>query len=163
MLKKIITEFVGTFIFLSVILATGDPLAIGLSLAVAIYFGIKISGGHFNPAVSIMMYFKKAINNKELACYIISQVLGGIVAYFGLADLHGYLPYFLVLAASSFIYIAVADLIPTLHKKTDMQSSLKQIALIAVGVTVICLLHTVAHDFEEQMPVVNMQTSLMLS
>jgi aquaporin Z len=80
MLKKIITEFVGTFIFLSVILATGDPFAIGLSLAVAIYFGIKVSGGHFNPAVSIMMYFKKAINDKELACYIISQVLGGIVA-----------------------------------------------------------------------------------
>ena len=80
MFKKINTEFIGTFIFLSVILATGDPFAIGLSLAVAIYFGIKVSGGHFNPAVSIMMYFKKAINNKELVCYIISQVLGGIIA-----------------------------------------------------------------------------------
>ena len=80
MLKKIICEFVGTFIFLSVILATGDPLAIGLALAVSVYFGIKVSGGHFNPAVSVMMYFKKAINDKELVCYVISQVLGGIVA-----------------------------------------------------------------------------------
>jgi len=80
MLKKIICEFVGTFIFLSVILATGDPLAIGLALAVSVYFGIKVSGGHFNPAVSVMMYFKKAINDKELVCYIISQVLGGLVA-----------------------------------------------------------------------------------
>lgn len=80
MLKKIICEFVGTFIFLSVILATGDPLAIGLALAVSVYFGIKVSGGHFNPAVSVMMYFKKAINDKELVCYIISQVLGGLAA-----------------------------------------------------------------------------------
>ena len=80
MLKKIICEFVGTFIFLSVILATGDPLAIGLALAVSVYFGIKVSGGHFNPAVTVMMYFKKAINDKELVCYIISQVLGGLAA-----------------------------------------------------------------------------------
>ena len=80
MLKKIICEFVGTFIFLSVILATWDPLEIGLALAVSVYFGIKVSGGHFNPAVSVMMYFKKAINDKEIVCYIISQVLGGLVA-----------------------------------------------------------------------------------
>ena len=80
MLKKIICEFVGTFIFLSVILATGDPLAIGLALAVSVYFGIRVSGGHFNPAVTVMMYFKKAINDKELVCYIISQVLGGLAA-----------------------------------------------------------------------------------
>ena len=80
MFKKIFTEFIGTFIFLSVILTTGDPFAIGLSLAVAIYFGAKVSGGHFNPAVSIMMYVKKAINEKELLCYVLSQIFGGIFA-----------------------------------------------------------------------------------
>lgn len=80
MIKKLITEFIGTFIFLSVILATGDPFAIGLSLAVAIYFGAKVSGGHFNPAVSVMLYLKKSINDKELIGYIITQVLGGIAA-----------------------------------------------------------------------------------
>ena len=80
MIKKLITEFIGTFIFLSVILATGDPLAIGLALAVAIYFGAKVSGGHFNPAVSVMLYLKNSINDKELIGYIITQVLGGIAA-----------------------------------------------------------------------------------
>nr|QDY51738.1 major intrinsic protein [Mimiviridae sp. ChoanoV1] len=80
MLKKIATEFIGTFIFLSVILTTGEAFAIGLALAVAIYFGAGVSGGHFNPAVSVMMYLKKAINDKELLMYIISQVLGGIAA-----------------------------------------------------------------------------------
>ena len=80
MIKKLITEFIGTFIFLSVILATGDPLAIGLALVAVVYFGAKVSGGHFNPAVSIMLYLKKAINDKELIGYILSQVLGGVAA-----------------------------------------------------------------------------------
>ena len=61
MLNKLFVEFIGTFIFLSVILTTGDPFAIGLALAVVIYFGGKVSGGHFNPAVSVMMFLNKAI------------------------------------------------------------------------------------------------------
>jgi zinc and cadmium transporter len=76
----------------------------------------------------------------------LSTVLGGILAYFGLEDLHDVLPYFLALAASSFIYIAVADLIPSLHKKTDLKTSLQQIALISLGVLLICSLHDIAHN-----------------
>ena len=76
----------------------------------------------------------------------LTTVLGGVLAYFSLEDLHGSLPYFLALAASSFIYIAVADLIPSLHKKTDMKTSLQQIALIAAGVFLICLMHDIAHS-----------------
>ena len=78
----------------------------------------------------------------------LTTVLGGVLAYFSLEDLHGSLPYFLALAASSFIYIAVADLIPSLHKKTDMKTSLQQIALIAAGVFLICLLHDIAHNMD---------------
>jgi zinc and cadmium transporter len=76
----------------------------------------------------------------------LTTVLGGMLAYFGLEDLQGSLPYFLALAASSFIYIAVADLIPSLHKKTDMKTSLQQIALIATGVFLICCLQGIAHN-----------------
>jgi zinc and cadmium transporter len=78
----------------------------------------------------------------------LTTVLGGILAYYSLEDLHDSLPYFLALAASSFIYIAVADLIPSLHKKTDMKTSLQQIALIAAGVLLICSLHGIAHNIE---------------
>jgi len=77
-----------------------------------------------------------------------TTVLGGVLAYFSLEDLHDSLPYFLALAASSFIYIAVADLIPSLHKKTDMKTSLQQIALILAGVFLICTMHGIAHDIE---------------
>ncbi|MDD5276337.1 MAG: ZIP family metal transporter [Methylovulum sp.] len=76
----------------------------------------------------------------------LTTVLGGVLAYFSLEDLHDSLPYFLALAASSFIYIAVADLIPSLHKKTDMKASLEQIVLIAAGVLLICSLHGLAHN-----------------
>jgi len=78
----------------------------------------------------------------------LTTVLGGILAYYSLGDLHNSLPYFLALAASSFIYIAVADLIPSLHKKTDMKTSLQQIALITAGVFLICTLQGVAHGIE---------------
>ena len=78
----------------------------------------------------------------------LTTVLGGILAYFSLEDLHDSLPYFLALAASSFIYIAVADLIPSLHTKTDMKTSLQQIVLIAAGVLLICSLQTIAHNIE---------------
>jgi zinc and cadmium transporter len=78
----------------------------------------------------------------------LTTVIGGVLAYFSLADLHASLPYFLALAASSFIYIAVADLIPSLHKKTDTKTSLQQIALITAGVLLICTLHDIAHHVE---------------
>jgi zinc and cadmium transporter len=78
----------------------------------------------------------------------LTTVVGGVLAYFSLADLHASLPYFLALAASSFIYIAVADLIPSLHKKTDMKASLEQIALITAGVLLICTLHDIAHHVD---------------
>ena len=77
-----IVEFIGTFIFLGVILSTGQALPIGLALATSIYFGENISGGHFNPAVSLMMYANKAINLQQLVLYIIMQCLGGICVLF---------------------------------------------------------------------------------
>ena len=54
-MNKYVVEFLGTLFFLYVILATGQALAIGLALTVAIMVGGKISGGNFNPAVSVMM------------------------------------------------------------------------------------------------------------
>ena len=78
----------------------------------------------------------------------LATVLGGVLAYFGLDELHHSLPYFLALASSSFIYIAVADLIPTLHKKTDLKTALEQIALIAAGVLLICTIHGFVDDLK---------------
>jgi glycerol uptake facilitator-like aquaporin len=96
LLRRVLVEFIGTFIFLGVIVvSTYESLhyiekafAVGIALTVAILFGGNISGGYFNPAVSIMMLFKKEAKNGphygyvECILYIIAQVLGGICAYF---------------------------------------------------------------------------------
>jgi len=77
---KYLVEFVGTFIFLSVILTQGKPIPIAVALLAVIYFGGAISGGHFNPAVSVMMFFKKALPAIDTPFYIIAQLLGGLLA-----------------------------------------------------------------------------------
>ena len=79
---KYIVELVGTFIFLSVILKTGNPIAIAISLAAVIYFGGYVSGGHFNPAVSFMMYLHNKINIENMVIYIISQLIGAALAFY---------------------------------------------------------------------------------
>tara|TARA_Y100001956_G_C4038897_1_gene149703 strand:+ start:186 stop:461 length:276 start_codon:yes stop_codon:yes gene_type:complete len=79
-MKKYIAEFLGTLFFLYVILATGNPLAIALALYVAILVGGKTSGGHFNPAVSVMMASIGKLSMKDLLPYVVAQIAGGLVA-----------------------------------------------------------------------------------
>jgi zinc and cadmium transporter len=62
-----------------------------------------------------------------------------------LQSVEAFVPYVLAIAASSFIYVAVADLIPGLHKRTEVPESIRQIVLIASGVFVIYLAHSQLH------------------
>ena len=75
----------------------------------------------------------------------IATLVGALIAYYSLSSMQSALPYILAIAASSFIYIAVADLIPGLHKKTALQETLQQIILIALGVTTIYWAHSTLH------------------
>jgi zinc and cadmium transporter len=75
----------------------------------------------------------------------LATLVGGVVAYFLLAQVTHITPYILALAAASFIYIAVADLIPGLHKKVDIGSTIQQIVLILAGVIVIYFAHSSLH------------------
>ena len=79
-MEKYLVEYVGTVFFLYVIIATGNPLAIGAALAVAIYVGKNISGGDYNPAVSIMMALSGKLPMADLAPYIIAQIAGALTA-----------------------------------------------------------------------------------
>ena len=80
MLNSLLVEFVGTFVFLAVILATGEALPIAMALATVIYLGGATSGGHFNPAVSTMFFLKGELDMVKLAGYVAAQVLGGAAA-----------------------------------------------------------------------------------
>lgn len=75
----------------------------------------------------------------------LSSVLGGIAAYYFLGQTLDLLPYAIAIAASSFLYIAVADLIPGLHRRVDPNSGVKQFVFIVLGVLVIYLSHGMAH------------------
>lgn len=75
----------------------------------------------------------------------LTTVLGAVLAYFMLQGLEHVLPYVLAVAAASFIYVAVADLIPGLHKRVTLGASLQQIALISAGVGVIYFSHSSLH------------------
>jgi aquaporin Z len=75
-----LVEFLGTFLFLSVIVATGQPVLIALALLLVILLGGSVSGGHFNPAVSLMFYAKGVLSAANLGGYIVAQSLGGLAA-----------------------------------------------------------------------------------
>jgi zinc and cadmium transporter len=75
----------------------------------------------------------------------LTSIIGGVVAYFALATALHVLPYALAFAASSFIYVAVADLIPGLHRRVDLRAGLEQVLFIGLGVVVVYLTHQQMH------------------
>lgn len=71
-----------------------------------------------------------------------AAVAGGVLGYFALRGAEGVLPYVLAIAAASFLYIAVADLVPELHKaRRRLAEAGLQLGLIATGIAAMALLH----------------------
>jgi hypothetical protein len=90
MIGEFFAELLGTFIFLSIIITSvhsktaGVSLAwikIGLALSISILLVGFISGGHLNPAVSLMFYLNNQLKLEDLILYIIAQLIGGSFAY----------------------------------------------------------------------------------
>jgi glycerol uptake facilitator-like aquaporin len=75
-----LVEFLGAVFFVYVILATGNPIAIGSALALVIVIAGPISGGHINPAVTIVMAAADKLPTNEIVSYCLSQIMGGLVA-----------------------------------------------------------------------------------
>ena len=79
-LQKYVAEFIGTLVFVSVILVTGNPWAIGAALALVIWLTASISGGHMNPAVSLVMASSGKLSMTDTLPYIVAQIAGGLLA-----------------------------------------------------------------------------------
>ena len=79
-MQKYLVEFLGTALFVFVILATNNPLAIGAALALILLLVTKISGGYINPAVSVVMASAGKLPVSDLVPYCLAQILGGLVA-----------------------------------------------------------------------------------
>jgi zinc and cadmium transporter len=76
----------------------------------------------------------------------LTSVVGGIAAYYALGAAIGALPYALAFAAASFIYVAVADLIPGLHRRIDVRAGLEQVVFIGIGVALVYFTHQGMHQ-----------------
>jgi len=90
MLRKVMMEFIGTFFFVLVIgqvvigteglAAALAPVAIGSALMVVVYAGGHVSGGHYNPAVTLAVWIRGKTATAELVPYWIAQILGAVLA-----------------------------------------------------------------------------------
>jgi len=94
-MPRLLTEFIGTFFLVltfGLTVLSGNPfapLAIGCSLMVMMYMGGHISGGHFNPAVSLAVFLRGKLERKDLLPYWGAQLLGAIVAAHGVMLIMG--------------------------------------------------------------------------
>ncbi len=97
-MNKYIVEFIGTFFLVLVVGLTViepgagilAPLAIGSTLMVMVYAGGPISGGHYNPAVTLGMWMREQCDAKDAAVYMIVQIVAGIVAAMIVSYFKGY-------------------------------------------------------------------------
>ena len=97
-----------------------------------------------------LMVLRSGANNKRMALVKVSlagavTALGGLAGYWLVDLLHDYLPYFLVVASSSFVYVALADLIPQLQKRLSLMETLGQITWLGLGIGLVAVMSRLAH------------------
>jgi glycerol uptake facilitator-like aquaporin len=80
-MESIIVEFLGTLLLLSAV-ANGNTLLVIAALAIAVNFGGKISGGHYNPAVTFMKYLQGNIGQTKAMYYVTAQYCASLVMFF---------------------------------------------------------------------------------
>jgi len=98
-----------------------------------------------------LMVLRSGASNKRMALVKVSlagavTAIGGMAGYWLVDLLHDYLPYFLVVASSSFVYVALADLIPQLQKRLTLAETIAQVSWLAVGIGMVTLLSGLAHS-----------------
>jgi zinc and cadmium transporter len=97
-----------------------------------------------------LMVLRTGASNKRMALVKVSlagavTALGGVVGYWLVDQLQDFLPYFLVVASSSFVYVALADLIPQLQTRLTLRQTFVQVTWLALGIGMVALLSGIAH------------------
>lgn len=98
-----------------------------------------------------LVVLRQSSANRRMALLKVSlagavTALGGAVGYFLVGQLQDFLPYFLAVASSSFVYVALADLIPQLQKRLTARETIAQIAWLIAGMVVVTMVSRVAHS-----------------
>ena len=97
-----------------------------------------------------LVVLRQTSPNRRMALVKVSlagavTALGGVVGYFLVGQLQDFLPYFLAVASSSFVYVALADLIPQLQKRLTARETIAQIAWLIAGMVIMTLVSGAAH------------------
>jgi zinc and cadmium transporter len=95
--------------------------------------------------VGDLVVLRQTLSNPRAALFKLTlaggvTAIGGLVGYLLVGALHEYLPFFLVVAASSFIYVALADLIPQLQKRLSPKETAAQVAWLFAGIAIVAAL-----------------------
>ena len=98
-----------------------------------------------------LVVLRQSSANRRMALLKVSlagavTALGGAVGYFLVGQLQDFLPYFLAVASSSFVYVALADLIPQLQKRLTARETIAQIAWLIAGMVVVMMVSGLAHN-----------------
>ena len=97
-----------------------------------------------------LVVLRQTSNNRRAALVKVTlagavTALGGVAGFALVDQLYDYLPFFLIMASSSFIYVALADLIPQLQKRVTARETVAQIAWLAIGIGLVTLISGMAH------------------
>jgi zinc and cadmium transporter len=97
-----------------------------------------------------LMVLRSGSTNRQAALLKVSlagavTALGGLIGFWLVEQLQDFLPYFLVVASSSFIYVALADLIPQLQKRLTLAQTVAQVAWLGSGIALVVLVSGLAH------------------
>jgi zinc and cadmium transporter len=132
-------NFVDGFV-ISAAFLTSVPLGIAASLAVIAHevpqevgdFAILLENGYSRPRALVLNTLSS-----------LTTLPGAVIAYFFLGAAREAVPFILALSAASFIYIAIADLVPSLHRQSGLKSALAQFVLILAGIGTIAIFRLV--------------------
>ena len=98
-----------------------------------------------------LVVMRQTSDNRRAALIKVSMAgavtaLGGMIGYALVDQLFNYLPFFLIVASSSFIYVALADLIPQLQRRVTAVETAAQIAWLLIGIGLVTLVSSLAHQ-----------------
>lgn len=134
--------------------AFGDGILIASAFMADIRLGVVASLAvlvHEVPHhMGDLVVLRQTSSNRRAAVIKVSlagavTALGGVIGYALVDQLYDYLPFFLIMASSSFVYVALADLIPQLQRRVTARETAAQIAWLAIGIGLVTLISGIAH------------------
>lgn len=134
--------------------AFGDGVLIASAFMADLHLGIMASVAvlahevpHHIGDLVVVQHGSRDRRNAVLKVSMAGTVtaLGGLIGYLMVSSFDAVLPYLLVLASSSFIYVALADLIPQLQKRLGARSTIAQVAWLFIGIAMVTLVRGLAH------------------